>query len=146
VSEVEVALAYFEQSFSCSQAVFAAFAPRWGLDRERALRVAAAFGGGMARKGYTCGAVTGALMAIGLYSGGTDPGEEEVKERTYALAQDFLHRFTMRNGSIVCSCLLGHDMGTPEGRDRAGEESLFSTRCPAIVRDAAEILQQMLED
>jgi len=39
---------------------------RSGLDRETALKVAGAFGAGMARTGGTCGSVTGALMVIGL--------------------------------------------------------------------------------
>ena len=66
MSKAEVAVDCFEEGFNCSQAVVSAFAPELGLDRETALRVAAAFGGGMGRTGETCGAVSGALMVIGM--------------------------------------------------------------------------------
>jgi hypothetical protein len=37
-----------------------------GVSRELALKIAAAFGGGMSSHGEVCGAVSGALMALGL--------------------------------------------------------------------------------
>ena len=65
-SRIDVAGSRFSEGFSCSQSVLAAFAPELGLDADAALRVSAAFGGGMGRTGGTCGAVTGALMVLGL--------------------------------------------------------------------------------
>ena len=69
MSVVDRAGSAFDEGFSCSQAVLSAFAPEHGLDRETALKVATAFGGGMGHRGDTCGAVTGAFMAIGLRHG-----------------------------------------------------------------------------
>ena len=66
MSHTDLALSRFSEGFSCSQSVLAAFAPELGLDADAALRVSAAFGGGMGRLGDTCGAVTGALMVLGL--------------------------------------------------------------------------------
>ena len=60
-SKAEAAAQCFNETFNCAQAVFSAFARELGLDREMALKTAAAFGGGMAGTGATCGAVTGAL-------------------------------------------------------------------------------------
>jgi hypothetical protein len=51
--------------FNCAQAVFAALAPEFGLDQATAVKIAATLGGGIARTGETCGAVTGALLTIG---------------------------------------------------------------------------------
>ena len=48
MSKADLAVDCLKEGFNCSQAVFSAFAPELGLDRETALRVAAAFGGGMA--------------------------------------------------------------------------------------------------
>ena len=61
-----LALAQFDKGFACSQAVFSAYAEDLGLDQETALKIAGPFGGGTGRKAETCGAVTGALMALGL--------------------------------------------------------------------------------
>lgn len=51
--------------YNCAQGVLAAFAEELGIDEDTAFRVGANFGSGM-RMGATCGAVTGALMVLGL--------------------------------------------------------------------------------
>jgi C_GCAxxG_C_C family probable redox protein len=139
------AVAYFEQGFYCSQAVLAAHAPELGLDRDSALKIAAAFGAGIARTGRTCGAVTGALMAIGLKHGRTAAGDIAAKARTDQLAGQFLAEFQARHGALDCRELLGHDIGTPAGLEQARAEGLFTTLCTRLVREAAEILGPLLE-
>jgi C_GCAxxG_C_C family probable redox protein len=135
-----LAAALFEQGFSCGQAVLAGHAARFGLERDAALRVACAFGGGVARTGSTCGAVNGALMAIGLAEGRTRVEDEAARERTYDAARTLLERFGAEHGSVTCRDLLGVDIGTPEGSRAAAERGLFRTRCPGFVRSAARIV------
>lgn len=48
--------------------VFASFSDLLGLDKEMALKIGSGFGGGIARKQEVCGAVSGAVMIIGLKS------------------------------------------------------------------------------
>jgi len=115
-----------------------------GLDRELALRIAGAFGGGMARMGEQCGAVTGALMVIGLKYGKTKTGDEGARDKTYKLAQELMTRFKERHGSIICRELLGYDLSNPEERAAVSEKGLFTTLCPQLVRDAVEIVEQLL--
>lgn len=143
MNKAEDAVTCFEKDFSCAQAVCSTYGPQLGLNRELALKIAGAFGGGMACLGQTCGAVTGALMIIGLRYGKTEAGNDEAKERTYSLAQEFADRFQARHGSIVCQELLGCDIGTPEGKEFASAQGLFDTLCSTFVRDAAEILEEM---
>ena len=145
MNRVERALSCFEEGFSCSQAMLSTYGPELGLDRETALMVATAFGGGMGRMGATCGAVTGAFMVIGLKYGRTRVEDEETKEKAYSLVREFADRFESRNGSIVCRELLGYDIGTPEERELAREQGLFASLCPRFVRDAAEIIERILE-
>ena len=140
----ESACACFKQGFSCSQAVLSAYAEAFGLDGEMALRVAGAFGGGMARTGQTCGAVSGALMVIGLRFGAVTARDKASKERAYAAGQELMAEFTNRNGSLLCKELLGCDLGTAEGRQLAHEQRLTATRCPQFVEDAAGILEELL--
>ncbi len=134
----------FRDGFSCSQAILAAFSESLGLEREIALKISQAFGGGMARMGLTCGAVTGALLVIGLKHGRTRPDDEAAKEKTYALALEFISRFKARHGTIVCRDLIGADLSTPEGHDEAQTRGVFETLCPDFVGSAAEILEQIL--
>jgi len=140
----QVAVALFEEGFTCGQAVLVAFTERHGLGRDAALRVACAFGGGVARTGSTCGAVNGALMAIGLEHGRTKVEDEAARDKTYEAARDFLARFRREHGSDVCRELLGVDIGTPEGREAAMKAGLFRTRCPDLVRSAARIASTLV--
>jgi len=144
MSKTERAAALFEEGFSCSQAVFAAFSEELGLDRESSLRLAQALGGGMAHLGEVCGAVSGAFLAIGLKHGRTRAADLEARDRTYALEQRFADAFKRRHGALRCPALLGVDLGTAEGMALARERNLFKSRCAAYVRSAAEILDEIL--
>lgn len=123
--------------------MLSAYAPELGLAEETALKIAAGFGGGMGRMAETCGAVSGALMVLGLKYGATSH-DPEAKERVYQQVRELAQRFTVRNGSLVCRDLLGNDISTPEGLQRARDEGLFTSVCPKFVQDAAEILEEML--
>jgi len=142
--KAEQAVACFKSDFSCSQAVFSTYAEQLGLDKQVALKISCAFGGGMARRAETCGAVTGALMVIGLKHGKARPDDNDAKDRTYALAGEFVERFKARHSSIVCRELLGCDIGTSEGKQTFDENKYEETRCSKFVADAATILEEIL--
>ena len=143
--KIEKAVERFNNGFNCSQAVFASYSERFGLDCERAFKVATGFGGGM-RMGETCGAVTGSFMVLGLKYGNTTAQNQQAKEKTYEKIEEFTTRFKARNGSVMCRELLGCDISTPEGRKKAQDNGLFSTICPEMVKNAAEILEEMLAE
>jgi C_GCAxxG_C_C family probable redox protein len=145
MSTIEEAVACFKEGFVCSQAVLSVYSAQFGLDHDTALKIADGFGGGMARMGETCGAVTGAFMVIGLKHGRIAVEDTRAHETTYDLMGEFVRRFRSRNGSIVCRELLGCDIGSPEGLQSARQQNLFVTVCPGYVRDAAEILEEILE-
>jgi C_GCAxxG_C_C family probable redox protein len=142
----EIARSLFDNEFNCAQSVFAAFAESANLDPHLATKIAAPFGAGIGRMGNTCGAVSGALMAIGLHFGNDDSQDTEAKEKAYLLARTFYERFTHENGSTLCRELIGYDVSQPEELDHAREAGVFSTRCPLLVEDAASILMELLEE
>ena len=143
MDNVDRAVALFEQGFNCAQAIVGAYGEQLGLSREMALKLACGFGGGM-RMGQTCGAVTGAFMGLGLQHGQADAKDRRPKEKTYELVRQFVEKFESRNGSVMCKELLGCDISTPEGMKTARERDLFVSFCPRMVRDAAEIIEEML--
>ncbi|MHC4654653.1 MAG: C-GCAxxG-C-C family protein, partial [Planctomycetota bacterium] len=104
--------------------------------------VSCGFGGGM-RRGDTCGAVTGALMVLGLRYGPKDVTETFAKNDVYSKVTEFFLCFESRCGYINCQELLGCDIGTEEGMEHAKENNLFETVCPKMVQTAAEILEEM---
>ncbi len=146
MTKADHAASVLKGGFNCAQSVFTAFAPDFGLEAETAARVASAFGGGLARTGGVCGAVSGAFMTIGLARGSSRPGDKEAKERSYEIAREFVRRFVERNGSIVCRDLIGCEILTPDGMARAREAGLFDTVCAKAVRDAVEILQELTKE
>jgi C_GCAxxG_C_C family probable redox protein len=98
----------------------------------------------MARTGETCGAVTGSLMVIGLKHAKTRKHDDDSRELAYALAQELMDAFRERNGSLLCRELLGVDVSTPEGIAVVRAQDLFRTICPKFVKDAGEILEDLL--
>jgi C_GCAxxG_C_C family probable redox protein len=137
----DIAVARFRQNFNCAQSVFVAFAPHLGMDESQALKLASPFGGGVARRGQVCGAVSGGLLALGLARGVDTPAE---KEDVYRLGQEFLQRFESKYGTILCRELLDCDISTPKGLQQAREKGVFTALCPLFVRDAAEIVGSIL--
>ena len=133
----------FAQGFSCSQAVFSAYASRFGIDYETALKLASPFGGGVARQGYVCGAVTGALMALGLQTGSASL---EAKNEAYKIPEEFVKRFEDQYGTILCRQLIKYDLSKPDELQAARESGVFKSKCPEIVKEAAELVSKFLDE
>jgi C_GCAxxG_C_C family probable redox protein len=134
----------FMSRFTCSAAVFSAFSGDLGLDPDTAKKIACGFGAGVSKTGNICGAVSGAIMVIGLKYGKTDAGDEAATEKTRALVRQFVLEFTKKNGSVSCTDLLGYDLSNPEDYNAARDSGIFTTKCPALVRDAADILEKIM--
>ena len=135
----------FYEGYNCAQAVLLAFEDVTGLDKKTAAMLASSFGGGLGRMREVCGAVSGAAMVLGLVKGYSDPTDREAKKAHYRLIQEFCARFMEKNGSIVCRELLSgvktNENGIPEKRT---EEYYQKRPCPELVKQAAEIADEML--
>jgi C_GCAxxG_C_C family probable redox protein len=140
----ERAVEIFSNGYSCSQAVLAAFSIDFGLDEDTALRISGGFGGGFGRLGETCGALSGAIMVIGLAFRGAEAGRCEAKDITYAKVRETVERFREANGATECRELLGIDILSDEGDLKAREAGLYRTICPKLVESAANILEDLL--
>ncbi len=144
-SKCDEAIKCFNAGFNCSQAVLSTYCERLGLSKETALKIACPFGGGMARTGETCGAVTGAYMLIGLKEGKYLPEDGGAKENTYRLVHEFNDRFKEIYGSLLCKDILSCDISTEKGMKFAEEHNLYKTLCPGFIRDASIIIEDLLE-
>lgn len=144
MKEAEVAVELFRGGCACSQAVLGAYALRYGLSEDHALRIAAGFAGGMRMAG-TCGAVTGAFMVFGLAHCGAECNVAAGRKVAYEAVTAFTRAFRERHGGLDCRELLGCDISTPEGAKAAQDAGLFRTKCPELVRDAAELVGGQLD-
>lgn len=145
MSKVEDAVQCFTNGFNCSQAIFSTYSEQLGLEKETALKIACPFGSGMGRMGETCGAVTGAYMLIGLKYGKYLPEDNQAKEKSFQLLKEFTDKFNEIHGSISCRDLLKYDMRTEEGLTHIKEHGLWDSLCPIFIRDAAQMVEEMLE-
>jgi C_GCAxxG_C_C family probable redox protein len=141
----ESAIEYFKNGFNCSQSVFTVFGIEHGLTEDQCLKTACAFGAGMGRRQYTCGAVTGALMAIGLKFGKGKQDDNSKKTATYEKVAEFFKEFRNCHGSIICKELLrGLDMNNPEDAKKIEELRLFQTDCLNYVKSSVEIAESIM--
>ncbi len=141
MTKADDAVALFNQGFNCSQAVLSAFAADFALKVGAARRIAQGFGAGVGRSDEMCGAVSGAIMVLGLRCGGIRADDSDARETTYTAVADFLQRFTKLHGSIECTTLLGYNLSDPQQRVEA--KKIVPARCPMFVSDAVTLLEVM---
>ena len=134
----------FMQGYDCSQVVLTHYAEKLGLSEEMANKVSACFGGGMLQAG-TCGAFTGALMAIGLKYGHFD-AENLMDQKNIMMAKstEFRQKFAEKFETSNCKELVGYDVSTPEGFEQAISTGRMMGFCPTVVTDVMEILDEVL--
>jgi len=135
----------FINGSNCAQAVFTTYCERYGLDHNSGMKLCSALGGGVAYTGNTCGAVTGALLVIGLHFGQAGV-EEGFNNRARDMATEFLRRFEALYADTNCRGLLGYDISDPDQKEEIRSLDLFNNRCPGFVGGAARILDQLLKE
>ena len=142
--KVESAVELILNGYTCSEAVLMPYAKDCGLDMEVASKISGGFAGGMSL-GKTCGAVTGAVMVLGLKYGPGESKEQFDRDLCSQVTQEFFHRFAERRKTTVCGEILqnnGINMENPEEMATLAEKGL----CDKIVKDAAEIIEDILAD
>jgi C_GCAxxG_C_C family probable redox protein len=143
--EVEQAVAFYKQGYTCTQSVLASFAARYDLQQNLAFRMGEPFGAGTSCTGDMCGSVTGAIMVLGLQYGSSLSNDDAARSYTYQRVHELIRHFREIHGSIQCTDLLGYNLNDPRQFQTVWEKGLFVQLCPNFVRDAAQILVEMLE-
>jgi len=125
---------------NCAQAIFATYGPRLAkgkVDFDSCMKITSAFGGGINLTGNVCGAITGALMVLGLKYG------ENIQELT-CISNQLMDEFITIHGSIICRELIGQDLLDDENISKAFQEDAFK-KCMKCVIDAAQLLEKHVE-
>jgi C_GCAxxG_C_C family probable redox protein len=141
----EKAANFFRQDYNCAQSVLLTMQEYYGIRRNRLIpKIATAFGGGIGRRGSLCGALTGAIMAIGLRHG-TNKTVLAEKEKAYQIALRFYEQFVKECGSPFCRELIGYDLTNPEELERLRKSNVREEKCSYFVTKAVEILISLEE-
>lgn len=138
----EKARKLFASGYNCAQAVLGAFCEGDGLAVNTALKLASGFGGGL-RHGEVCGAVSGAIMAIGLKCGFFI--ENDLTQKAYCNQKtiEFIEAFKRNNKSILCRDLLGVEIRSPEDHNTPEARERHKTVCPELVASAVRIMENI---
>ena len=134
----------FDKGFNCAESVLIAMSDFLEIKADIIPRIATPFGGGIGRRGSICGAVSGAIMAIGLKYGRMEPSED--KEKAYELALRFYERFEKEFGSGLCHDLIECDLRTPEGKKKAKDLRVHEEKCSKFVVGAADIVTGLMKE
>lgn len=146
-NRVEKAVELFNKGYNCSQAVFCAFADKFNIDEETAMKISLGFGGGFGRLREVCGAFSACTMLAGLKTETNLENASEAKMLVYKEIRDLKEEFEKRNGgTFICRDLLGLTGPSESHVPQERTEHYKKTRpCEEIVREAAMIMDEYLK-
>ena len=107
-------------------------------------RIAFGFAGGLGNTGAVCGAVAGAVMAIGLIKERGETMEEALG--TLGVAAEFRRRFEAEMETISCRELTGVDLTTQEGIEKLMGSDIPQTVCFPAVATAYRLVVDLLRE
>ena len=113
-------------SHNCAQAILCTYADKVGIDEETARNIANSFGAGMGNMEGTCGALVGAGIILGMFT--------KDRAKSMKAMKQMMTQFQQRNGATQCKLLKG--VGT----------KVVLRECPDCVADAAEFIEELLDD
>jgi C_GCAxxG_C_C family probable redox protein len=96
--------------------------------------------------GKTCGAVTGAMLVIGMYTRHTVPDEAKQRLQIRMAVRHLVDAFSNLHGTTACATLLNLDISTKDGYAAFKNSELRTTHCALFVQEIAEILEQILAE
>ncbi len=132
MTKKELAMHVHDRNYNCCQAVVCSFADQLGADLVTAFKAAEPFGLGMGDMSGRCGALTGALMVLGLAKSDGDLDAPKSKAANYKLAKQMKECFQEKTGAVICRDLKGVDTG------------VVLCSCPDCIRAGVETVCEVL--
>ncbi len=141
MKRINEALRLFKTECNCAQSVLLAFVEDLDINKETAKKVSSPFGGGIGRSGMICGAVSGALMVLGIKY-----GDKLSKDNMYKQTREFLNMFKQEYGQIDCKLLTGFDLSIPEQSAEAGKQNIADNLCSNYIKKSVMMLERILTE
>ena len=133
---------YLKSGLLCAESVALAIGKAHGIESEVVPKAATALCSGMARTRGPCGALTGAVLGVGLVLGRSSSAESV--EPCYLATQRLIQMFEKEFGSRDCYTLLdGCDLNTPTGQAEFKGKKL-GLRCLQYTGGAAEMAARVI--
>lgn len=100
----------------------------------------------MGLQGEVCGALTGAVLVVGLIHGRDQADDQPAKEAAHTKAGEFVQRFAKVNGAARCRDLIGLDVCTEVGQQAYYARNLQAEKCNGVVTNAVRVLLELLDE
>ena len=139
---------YMEISNNCAQSSFLALSEQFGLGNDDMVKALTPIPG-IAERGETCGAVTGALLALGLVYGKNNISDWQGYRDSLKPANEFCDRFEQELGSLMCRNIVRSEFGME--LDLRNEDDLqqfqqadATHKCSRVVQTAVRIAADII--
>lgn len=132
---------YFDEGYYCAESVMLAVCDQYGIQSRWIPKIATGFCSGVSRTGGMCGAYSGAVMAVSLFSGRQTP--EDAVEKSYRAVNQLTDLFKARFGTTGCTELIGCRLDTQAGQRRFKEGDLI-VKCRQYTVQAAAMAMQVI--
>ena len=135
--KTDVTRYFYNGGLNCAESTLRCLMEKGVIDApEETVRMMTGFGGGMQR-GTTCGAVVGAVAALGWATGRTKPGES--RAASARAVREFLKGFEKAFGTLDCSSLQATYV-----REHALKSDGMYRKCTVFVEKAVELTCEIL--
>lgn len=142
-SGAQLAEELFLANYNCAQSTLAGILSANGRSYKERIRLAGAFGAGIAQTGGMCGAITGALMAFGYLI----PQKGDIgswKAEVAKVSKEYMARFASEFTDTNCSALSGCDMTVAANRKAFHDGGGRDRVCTPMVKRGVEIALELL--
>lgn len=135
----EVTKYFYNGGLNCAESTLRCLIENEVIDAPmEAVRMMTGFGGGMQR-GSTCGAVIGAVAALGWVTGRTEP--DAPRTESAAAVREFLKRFEAEFGTLSCK-----ELQSTYVKEHALKSDGMYRKCTVFVEKAIEIAEDILSE
>ncbi len=139
---IERGKGYFNKDYNCCETILLTCSELLGIKSEIIPKLATPFGGGIYKRKYMCGALSGAIMAVGLkYGRSTPKGDREI---SYSKAERLVDKFIKKYEYVNCIDILGYDPGDLESIKR-DKQRIRTDICEPIIKQVTEWLWEELQ-
>jgi len=132
--------------YGCAETAIVVLKEAFGVPETADSSPAMALNGGIAYSGGTCGAVTGAALAVGMLAERRFADHGEAKRAARLLTADLLTAFEAAFGTSACRELTGSDLRTEAGHRAFIEGGIWRDRCMRQIETAVARLAPLADE
>jgi C_GCAxxG_C_C family probable redox protein len=105
-----------------------------------------ALNGGIAYRGSVCGAITGAVLAVGMLVGQRQPDHKLAKLSARQRVDRLIDHFEAMHGAVNCRELIGTDLRDEDQHLQFIQSGLWRTRCMGQIETVIRYLNLLADE